>query len=77
MNRTEFIIATAIVLFVAFALGWFARWLAEFLLEPGADPWVSVRVKLNETGPVLAIAESAGHYYGVQTSVRVMVGGCG
>ena len=27
MNRTEFIIATAIVLFVAFALGWFANWL--------------------------------------------------
>ncbi|PVA10670.1 hypothetical protein DC366_07235 [Pelagivirga sediminicola] len=27
MNRTEFIIATAIILFVAFALGWFANWL--------------------------------------------------
>jgi len=27
MNRTEFIIATAIVLFVAFSLGWFASWL--------------------------------------------------
>jgi hypothetical protein len=27
MNRTEFIIATAIVLFVAFSLGWFANWL--------------------------------------------------
>lgn len=27
MSRTEFIIATAIVLFVAFALGWFAYWL--------------------------------------------------
>jgi septal ring factor EnvC (AmiA/AmiB activator) len=27
MNRTEFIIATAIVLFVAFLLGWFASWL--------------------------------------------------
>ncbi len=26
MNRTEFIIATAIVLFVAFLLGWFASW---------------------------------------------------
>jgi len=26
MNRTEFIIATAVVLFVAFCLGWFARW---------------------------------------------------
>lgn len=27
MNRTEFIIATAIILFVAFGLGWFACWL--------------------------------------------------
>ena len=27
MNRTEFIITTAIILFVAFALGWFASWL--------------------------------------------------
>jgi hypothetical protein len=27
MNRTEFIIATAIVLFLAFLFGWFANWL--------------------------------------------------
>ena len=27
MNRTEFIVATAVVLFVAFLLGWFASWL--------------------------------------------------
>lgn len=27
MSRTEFIIATAIVLFVAFCLGWFFHWL--------------------------------------------------
>ena len=27
MNRTEFIIATAVILFVAFALGWFCSWL--------------------------------------------------
>jgi len=27
MNRTEFITAIAIVLFVAFVLGWFAHWL--------------------------------------------------
>ncbi|SLN53921.1 hypothetical protein [Pseudooctadecabacter jejudonensis] len=27
MNRTEFIVATAIILFVAFCLGWFASWL--------------------------------------------------
>lgn len=29
MNRTEFIIAIAIILFVAFALGWFANWLVH------------------------------------------------
>lgn len=27
MNRTEFVFATAIILFVAFCLGWFANWL--------------------------------------------------
>lgn len=27
MNRTEFVIATAIILFVFFALGWLASWL--------------------------------------------------
>jgi len=27
MNRTEFIVATAIILFVAFLLGWAASWL--------------------------------------------------
>lgn len=29
MNRSEFIIATAVILFVAFALGWFASWLVN------------------------------------------------
>jgi hypothetical protein len=29
MSRTEFITATAIILFVAFALGWFANWLVH------------------------------------------------
>lgn len=27
MNRVEFIIATAVILFVAFCTGWFANWL--------------------------------------------------
>ncbi|MCB2134623.1 MAG: hypothetical protein KDE08_01565 [Rhodobacteraceae bacterium] len=31
MNRSEFIIATAIILFVAFSLGWFASWLMHRL----------------------------------------------
>lgn len=33
MNRTEFIIATAIILFVAFILGWFSHWLLNRFLR--------------------------------------------
>lgn len=29
MSRTEFIVTTAIILFIAFALGWFANWLVH------------------------------------------------
>ncbi|MEP2782191.1 MAG: hypothetical protein ABJO67_19900 [Pseudoruegeria sp.] len=29
MNRVEFIAATALILFVAFCLGWFANWLVH------------------------------------------------
>ena len=31
LNRIEFIIATAIILFAAFCMGWFANWLAHRL----------------------------------------------
>jgi len=38
MNRIEFIIATAVILFVAFALGWFAYWLLHrFTRIAGSD----------------------------------------
>jgi predicted nucleic acid-binding Zn-ribbon protein len=38
MNRTEFIVVTAIILFVAFALGWFAYWLLHrFTRVSGAE----------------------------------------
>jgi len=33
MNRTEFIIVTAIILFVAFALGWFSHWLIHRFVQ--------------------------------------------
>ncbi|MGR3661163.1 MAG: hypothetical protein ACU0CA_08250 [Paracoccaceae bacterium] len=33
MNRTEFIIATAIILFIAFILGWFAHWLLNHFMR--------------------------------------------
>ncbi len=34
MNRTEFITVTAIILFAAFMLGWFASWLIHRLTRP-------------------------------------------
>lgn len=35
MDRTEFILATALVLFGAFLLGWFSCWLIGRLTRPG------------------------------------------
>lgn len=38
MNRTEFVIATAVILLLAFALGWFAHWvLHRFSRKSGTD----------------------------------------
>ena len=38
MNRTEFVVATAIILLVAFAMGWFTHWLLHrFTRVQGGD----------------------------------------
>ena len=37
MSRTEFIVATAVVLFVAFALGWCAYWLVHRFTRIGQN----------------------------------------
>ena len=38
MNRTEFIVATTVILFVAFLLGWFTHWLLHrFTRIAGSD----------------------------------------
>lgn len=38
MNRTEFIVVTAIILMAAFAMGWFAHWLIHrFTRVAGGD----------------------------------------
>ncbi|MEP2641823.1 hypothetical protein [Roseobacter sp.] len=37
MSRTEFVVATAIILFVAFCLGWFANWIAHRFSRVAAD----------------------------------------
>lgn len=37
MNRTEFIIVTAIILMAAFAMGWFAHWLIHRFARVAGD----------------------------------------
>lgn len=48
MNRIEFVIATAIILFVAFMLGWFAYWLLHKL----------TRVNVSDMGELDKMAQS-------------------
>jgi septal ring factor EnvC (AmiA/AmiB activator) len=37
MSRTEFVVVVAIILFVAFCLGWFANWLLHRFTRVAAD----------------------------------------
>jgi sulfur-oxidizing protein SoxY len=51
--------------------------LAAFDFAAPALPFVTLRVKLNATGRVVALARANGRYHLVERSVRVVVGGCG
>jgi prophage endopeptidase len=42
MNRLEFIVATSIILFVAFGLGWFAYWVLHRFSRIGAADMAEV-----------------------------------
>lgn len=42
MNRIEFILATSIILFVAFGIGWFAYWLLHRFSRIGAADMAEV-----------------------------------
>ncbi len=51
--------------------------IAAFTFSPEMKSFVSIRVKLNASGPVLLIAESEGHFFSALKDVTVRVGGCG
>ena len=50
---------------------------ARFEFMPGALPWVSLRLRMNESSAILAIAKTPRGYFGSRREVRVMLGGCG
>jgi sulfur-oxidizing protein SoxY len=50
---------------------------ARIHFRPGTDGFVSLRLKMNETSPILVLAKSEGQFFGTQRVVQVMIGGCG
>lgn len=50
---------------------------AEYILGQGCEPYVSVRVKVAETCPVIALVYAGGKVYSKQKPVKVAIGGCG
>ena len=51
--------------------------LAEFNLTPEVDPLVVCRVKLAETGDLIAVVSTGGGFYSARKRVKVTAGGCG
>jgi sulfur-oxidizing protein SoxY len=50
---------------------------ARFSLSTALAPFVSLRVKMNESCDLVALVQVGEEYFSVRKSVRVMLGGCG
>lgn len=51
--------------------------IASFNLGDGADGYISTRIKMRKTSPVVAIVKSNGKLYSAKKDVKVTIGGCG
>lgn len=50
---------------------------SNFVLGEGAEGYVSTRIKMAQTSPVLAVVKAGGGLYSTQREVKVTIGGCG
>ena len=50
---------------------------ASFDIMPGADAYVSVRLKVGQTTDMRAVVKAGGKYFTAVKEVKVTVGGCG
>ena len=50
---------------------------ARFQLDQSMDPFVSLRIKMNETSDVIAVVKSGDEFFSARKRVKVVVGGCG
>lgn len=41
-----------------------------------AEPYISTRIKMAQTGNIIAVVKSAGKLYGNSIEIRVVIGGC-
>ena len=51
--------------------------IAEFNFLNGAEPFISVRIKMAETAPVRIMVKAGGKVYTASKDVKVTAGGCG
>ena len=50
---------------------------ASFHMSARMLPSISVRIKMGETSPVLALVKAGGNLYSAEKEVKVTIGGCG
>lgn len=50
---------------------------AVFHTPDDTEPWVSTRIKVATSGPVIALVEAGGHFHFARRTVTVTIGGCG
>lgn len=50
--------------------------LASFIIPDGTDAFISTRIKLAETTPVIVVVKSEGRLYSVRKEIKVTTGGC-
>jgi sulfur-oxidizing protein SoxY len=50
---------------------------AEFILGPGAEGYVSTRIKMGKTANVIAVVKAGDKLFSAKKEVKVTIGGCG
>jgi prophage endopeptidase len=63
MNRIELIIATAIVLFIAFLMGWFAHWLVHRFVRVGQGEMSDLDTMAQQLHEAEEVRDQAITYY--------------
>lgn len=50
---------------------------STYILQNGAEPFVSTRIKLRVTSDIIAVVRSNGQLFSATKEVKVTIGGCG